>query len=256
MTTHPPFPNDLGSPLSPDQSVGAWVTADYRLAALFERYGIDFCCGGDKPVAQACAEKGVSLEALQQEARQAVAATGVGEQYDQWALDFLADYIINQFHAANRQTMPQIADYAATVASVHGDAHPETIAIAGLWPQVQGEMGMHMQREELLLFPYIKRLARSQEEETAPKPLSTGSLEELVVKLEAEHDATGDALAAMAQLSSGYTPPADACPTYRTLYALLDQFDAATKKHVHLENNILFPKAIRLEQALLHADPT
>lgn len=245
------FPN-----LTPDQSVGAWVTADYRLAALFERHGIDFCCGGDKPLSLACAEQGVGLGRLLDEARQVTASAESSEQYDHWSLDFLADYIVNQFHAANRQTMPQIADYAATVAQVHGDVHPETIAIANLWPQVQGEMGMHMQREELLVFPYIKRLARSQQEGTAPKPLPSGSLSELLDKLDAEHDATGDALAELARLSGGYTPPADACPTYRTLYALLSQFDAATKKHVHLENNILFPKAMRLEETLLQAEPT
>lgn len=243
------------STLSPDQSVGAWVTADYRLAALFERNGIDFCCGGDKPLAQACAEQGVDLETLLAETRQVTAAANGGEQYDQWALDFLADYIVNQFHNPGRQIMPQIADYAATVAAVHGAAHPETVAIAELWPRVQGEMGMHTQREELLVFPYIKRLARSQEEGTAPKPLPSGALADLIDTLEEEHDATGDELAEIARLSGGHTPPADACTTYRTLYALLAQFDAATKKHVHLENNILFPKAIRLERELLAAGP-
>lgn len=145
MTTMERFPN-----LTPGQSVGAWVTADYRLAALFERHGIDFCCGGDRPLNEACAEQGVSLETLLDEARQVATAPNDGEQYDNWALDFLADYVVNQFHTANRQTMPQIADYAATVASVHGAAHPATVAIAELWPQVAGEMGMHMQREELL----------------------------------------------------------------------------------------------------------
>jgi regulator of cell morphogenesis and NO signaling len=243
------------SNLTPEQSVGAWVTTDYRLAALFEHYGIDFCCGGNKPLDQACAEQNVSLETILQEAQQVTAAPATGEQYDHWALDFLADYIVNQFHAANRQTMPQITDYAATVAEVHGVAHPETVAIAAIWPQVQGEMGMHMQREELLVFPYIKRLVRSQEEGTAPKPLPTGSLRDLLETLEAEHDATGDALAELARLTGGYTQPDDACPTYRTLYALLEQFDASTKKHVHLENNILFLKTMRLEETLLQAEP-
>lgn len=243
------------STLSPEQSVGAWVTADYRLAAVFERHGIDFCCGGARSLAQACAEQGVSLETLMDETRQVTATASGGERYDQWALDFLADYIVNQFHADNRQTMPQIAGYAATVADVHGANHPETITIAQLWPQVQGDLGMHMRREELLIFPYIKRLVHSQAEGTAPKPLPSGSLKELIGTLEAEHDATGDALAELARLSGGYTPPEDACATYRTLYAMLAQFDADTKKHVHLENNILFPKAISLEEELRGSDP-
>ncbi|OQA46083.1 MAG: Iron-sulfur cluster repair protein YtfE [Chloroflexi bacterium ADurb.Bin325] len=241
------------SNLSPEQSVGAWVTADYRLAAVFERHGIDFCCGGDRSLSEACAEKNVSLELFLNEARQVAEAPGGGEQYGQWALDFLADYIVNQFHVSNRQTMPQIADYADTVANVHGAAHPETITIAKLWPQVQGEMSMHMQREELLVFPYIKRLARSQEDGVAPKPLASGSLHELIATLEAEHDSVGEALAELARLSNGYTVPPDGCPTYRTLYALLAQFDADTKKHVHLENNILFPKSIAMEEQRLSA---
>lgn len=231
------------------RTVGEWVAADFRLASVFTRHGIDFCCGGGKPVEQACTEQGVSLETLLREAQATQGTAGVEEQYNQWSLDFLADYIVNHFHSYTRQAMPQIAEYAATVARVHGDAHPETIAIAGLWPQVQEEMGMHMQREELLVFPYIKRLARSQEEGIAPRPLTTGSMGELVAKLEAEHEAAGSALAEMARLSNGFTTPADGCNTYRALYGFLGEFEATTKKHIHLENNILFPKAIRLEQA-------
>ncbi len=242
---------NTASNLQADQSVGAWVTADYRLAALFDRYGIDFCCGGDKPVSAACAEHGVSFETLLQEARQVRSAPGMGERYDEWALDFLADYIVNKFHTYTRQALPQIADYAATIANVHGAAHPETIAIAQIWPQLQGEMTMHMQQEELQLFPYIKRLARSAEDGEAPRkaPLFS-SLGELVARMEAEHESVGSALAEMTRLSAGYTVPADGCTTYRTLYMLLSEFDATTRKHVHLENNILFPRAIRLEEAL------
>jgi regulator of cell morphogenesis and NO signaling len=146
--------------------------------------------------------------------------------------------------------LPRITEYAATVVEVHGDAHPETRAIAAIWPQVKGELAMHMQKEELLLFPYIKRLVRHEAEGTVPPAPPFGSAEELVQQMEAEHDETGDALAEIEQLSDGYTIPDDACNTYRALYSFLKELDEATKKHVHLENNILFPKAIEMERSL------
>ena len=239
------------SHLTAEQSVGDWVTADYRLAAVFEKYGIDYCCGGQKSVGEACAEYDVSPDTILQEVAQVTEAPGSGERYDQWSLDFLADYIVNQFHLYTKRMLPQLSETIETVAHVHGETHPETRTIAALWPSVRGELAQHMQKEELLLFPYIKRLVQSQAEGSVPPVPPFGSARELIETMEAEHDETGDALHQIAQFSEGYTPPADACPTFHSLYAFLSEFDAATKKHIHLENNILFPKAIELEAALL-----
>lgn len=236
--------------LTADQSVGSWVTADYRLAAVFEKYGIDYCCGGQKPVSQACAEQNVSPDTILQEVALVTKTPDSGERYDQWALDFLADYIVNQFHLYTKKMLPQLNDLAETVANVHGEAHPETRTIAGLWTGVMGELAKHMQKEELMLFPYIKRLVRSQDEGNVPPVPPFGSVRELVETMEAEHDETGDVLHEISALSNNYTPPADACHTYQTFYALLKEFDEATKKHIHLENNILFQKAIELEETL------
>lgn len=244
MITHTP------SHLTAEQSVGAWVTADYRLAAVFEKYGIDYCCGGQKPVGQACAEHGVSPNTILQEVAQVTETPGSGERYDQWSLDFLADYIVNQFHLYTKRMLPQLSETIETVANVHGETHPETRTIAALWPTVRGELAQHMQKEELLLFPYIKRLVHSQAEGSVSPVPPFGSARELIETMEAEHDETGDALHQIAQLSDDYTPPADACPTFHALYVFLSEFDAATKKHIHLENNILFPKTIELEETM------
>jgi len=241
---------DTPSQLNAEQSVGAWVTADYRLAAVFEKYGIDYCCGGQKPVSEACTEQGISPEIILQEVTRVTEMPGGGERYDQWALEFLADYIVNQFHLYTKKMLPQLSETIETVAQVHGESHPETRAIAVLWPEVQGELAQHMQKEELLLFPYIKRLARVRAEGSMPPVPPFGSARDLVEAMEAEHDETGDALRKIAVLSNNYTPPEDACPTFQTLYALLREFDAATKKHIHLENNILFPKTIELEETI------
>lgn len=233
--------------------VGEIVAADYRTASVFDKYGIDFCCGGQTSIDAACRESGVSLESVLQDLERVEQAPGLVEQHDQWALDFLADYIVNQFHNYTKDMLPRITEYVETVANVHGATHPETVTIAELWPGVKGELAMHMQKEELLLFPYIKRLVHSEAEGTAPKKPPFGSAEDLIVQMEEEHDNTGSALGEMERLSDGFTPPADACPTFQTLYAYLKEFDAATKKHVHMENNILFPKAIALERSLVAA---
>lgn len=229
--------------LNATKSVGEWVASDFRLASVFNKYGIDFCCGGSMPVDQACAEKGISLEMVLQQAQAVRETPGIAEQYNQWPVDFLADYIVNQFHIYTREMLGQIAGYADAVAHAHGAAHPETVTIAALWPRLSSSMLAHLRDEEELLFPYVKRLAQGQA--SAP---AFSSAQALIAQMEGEHEDVGATLAELARLSDGYVTPADGCNTYRALYGFLSEFDATTKKHVHLENNILYPKTIRLEQ--------
>lgn len=233
--------------LSATKSVGEWVATDFRLAPVFAKHGIDFCCGGGKPVDQACREKGVSLEALLQEASAVRGAPGVVEQYNQWAVDFLADYILNQFHPYTANMLAQIGNYANTVAHAHGPAHPETVTIAALWQQLQATLTAHLQDEEQLLFPYIKQLAQRRAEGGSLTPPAFGSAQALITKMGVEHEEAGDVLGELERLSHGYTVPADGCNTYRALYGFMSEFEVTTKKHIHLENNILFPKTIALE---------
>lgn len=235
--------------LSVTNSVGEWVAADFRLANVFTRHGIDFCCGGGKPVDQACAEKGISVETLLHEAQDARLASGIGEQYNQWSVDFLADYILNQFHPYTREMLAQIGQYADTVANAHGAAHPETVTIAALWGPLRAAMTAHLRDEEEQLFPYIKQLTQQPAAGGPVTPPAFGSAQALIAQMGAEHEEVGDTLGEIERLSGGYAVPADGCNTYRALYGFLGEFEATTKKHIHLENNILFPKAIRLEQA-------
>ena len=232
------------------RTVGEVVAADYRAAEIFQRLGIDFCCGGDKPLSEACREHSVSLAELQQELDELAMVPSRGEQYDQWALDFLADYIVNQHHAYARKMTPLLRQYAEKVVAAHGAHHPETITIAQMFEKLSGDLAMHTQREELLLFPYIRRLLKAQKEGETLKTPPFGSAAELIEKMDEEHDETGDLLEQIEALSDNYQPPADACNTYRALYASLEAFADDTRKHVHLENNILFPKAIQLEETL------
>lgn len=240
-------------PLEATDTVGEWVATDFRLANVFTAHGIDFCCGGDVPVGQACADKGISVETLLADVHTARATAAVGEQYNEWSIDFLSDYIVNQFHAYTRRMLPQLIQFADAVANAHGDHHPETITIAEMLPALSAEMLDHMQSEEDLLYPFIKQLIQSRAS-GAPIPTPAfGSAAELIVEMDHEHAETGDALEDIARLSNNFAIPEDACNTYRALYGFLAEFEATTKKHIHLENNILFPKAIRLEQELAAA---
>lgn len=232
------------------RTVGEVVAADYRAAEIFQRLGIDFCCGGDKPLDEACREHNVSMEALQQALERLAMVPDRGEQYDQWGLDFLADYIVNQHHAYARKMTPLLRDYAQKVVAAHGEHHPETVTIAQLFEKLSGELAMHTQKEELLLFPYIRRLVKSQKEGDDLRTPPFGSAAELIEKMDEEHDGTGELLGQIEALSNGYAPPVDACNTYRALYGSLEAFADDTRKHIHLENNILFPKTIQLENEL------
>ncbi|MBS1271983.1 MAG: Iron-sulfur cluster repair protein YtfE [Candidatus Marinimicrobia bacterium] len=228
------------------QTVGEIVSSDYRNAEVFKRYDIDFCCGGDIPLTQACADKDADVNAVIRDLQQVSKLETASENYDQWNLDFLADYIVNEHHGYTKQVIPQLNAFAEKVAMVHGDRHPETRDIADIWSKMSGNMITHMQREELQLFPYIKKLVQAGDGEKPVTPPAFDSASGLITELENDHDDTGNGLAKLDRLSDRFTPPQDACNTYRALYASLQEFTAKTKEHIHLENNILFPKAIQL----------
>jgi regulator of cell morphogenesis and NO signaling len=218
------------------RTVGEIAASDNRAIEVFEKYGIDFCCGGQKGLGEACAEKGLSTEQVAQElARIAQSAEDTSERYDQWDLGFLVDYIVNQYHIYTKSMLPRVMEFANKVAEVHGDRHPETRLIAQKWRGLGEEMTAHMQKEEQVLFPYIKSLVQGKKDGRSP----FGSVRQIIQKMEAEHESVGVCLAEIETLSQEFTPPQDACNTYQALYAYLKEFSQTTKKHVHLENNIL-----------------
>jgi len=227
-------------------TVGELVAADYRTAEVFERYGIDFCCGGKAAVGPLCREKGIDPQKLREELAQ-VAAEPIArsQNFDAWELPFLADYIVNTHHAYLKEQTLGIAGYANKIAQVHGPHHPEVIEIASIFQKVAADLGQHLKEEEEVLFPAIRRLAadgrngavREDEQEQLRKTLAT---------LGHEHDEIGAAIHEIRRLSREYTVPDDACNTYLLTYRKLREFEDDLHKHVHLENNILFPKAARL----------
>ena len=226
------------------KTVGDFVAEDYRTAKVFEKYGIDFCCGGKVPLAAACRDKGVDCAAIQREIEEATSEPVERSQnFAAWGLPFLSDYIINTHHGYLKENTEQIAVYARKIAEVHGSRHPEVVEIAGIFDKIATDMAAHLREEEEVLFPAIKRIDAARKDGTAPEAQDVEALKACLVKLDHEHDAIGEAVHAIRHLAKGYALPADVCNTFAVTYRMLKEFEDDLHKHVHLENNILFPKA-------------
>ncbi|KAA5539970.1 iron-sulfur cluster repair di-iron protein [Adhaeribacter rhizoryzae] len=234
------------------ETIGELVAKDYRKAEIFKKYGLDFCCGGKKSVARACQEKGISLAQVEQELN-ALTETPVArsQNFGAWDLSFLADYIENTHHTYVRESLPALTEYTTKIARVHGEKHPELIAIAQHFTAIAAELNAHMPKEERVLFPYIRRLNEADKAGVSVVTPGFGSIQNPINMMEMEHEAAGNSLEAIRELSDNYTVPVDGCTTYRLAFAKLQEFESDLHQHIHLENNILFPKAIALEQKVL-----
>ncbi|HEY0355464.1 MAG TPA: iron-sulfur cluster repair di-iron protein, partial [Flavisolibacter sp.] len=232
-------------------TLGEIAVKDLRKAEIFKKYGLDFCCGGKKTVQEACAEKGIDATKVEEELRKTeVNTVSRPLNYNEWNLDFLADYIVNTHHGYVRKTLPEIRAFAAKVATVHGNHHPELVSIRQLVEEIYEEMSGHMLKEENVLFPFIKQLVNAKNN-GQPKPTAGfGTVENPIHMMEHEHEAVGRNLEKIRSLSRNYTLPADACASYNLFFKMMEEFEADLFTHIHLENNILFPKALQLEKEL------
>ncbi|WP_187261882.1 iron-sulfur cluster repair di-iron protein [Pontibacter beigongshangensis] len=234
------------------ETVGELVAKDYRKAQVFKKFGIDFCCGGKKSVAQVCEEKGISQDAVEQELR----ATDEKEtkrqaEYENWTPSFLADYIVNMHHTYVRETIPALYEYTTKIARVHGERHPELIEIVKHFTNVANELESHMPKEERVLFPYIKQLDEAKQKGVKIAPAGFGSIQNPINMMEMEHENAGGELEKIRELSNNFTLPADACATYTVAFKALQEFEDDLFRHIHLENNVLFPKALELEKEVV-----
>jgi regulator of cell morphogenesis and NO signaling len=169
------------------------------------------------------------------------------QNVNDWSLDFLVDYIVNNHHQYVRRMIPVISLHSDKVASVHGQNHQETLQIADLFLAVREELEGHMMKEERILFPQIKQMVLNQKENSQFYPPPFGTIKNPIRMMELEHTSAGDALSKIRKLSNNYIHPEDACNTFKALYSELKEFEEDLHKHIHLENNILFPKSIKLE---------
>ena len=232
-----------------DRTIRDIVAADFRTAAIFQRYGLDFCCRGNRTVEAACDEAGIPADRVQRDLADATAlpSAGCAPRFNEWDLSTLTAYIVGNHHRYVREQLPVITVHAEKVARVHGSRHPEMVSVAELFGRVSDEMTSHMAKEEGVLFPYIDRLAAAFAAGDALPSAPFGTVGNPIRMTEAEHESAGDAMSEIRALTEGYRVPEDACGTFAVLLQELEAFERDLHQHVHLENNILFPKALSLE---------
>jgi regulator of cell morphogenesis and NO signaling len=230
-----------------ERTIGEIVAADYRTAKVFENHGIDFCCGGNVALAATCTEKGLDLAAISREL-EAVKSGPVerSQNYASWELPFLADYIINAHHTYLKENTGQIAAYAQKIAGVHGARHPEVIEIATIFDKIAVDMAAHLREEEEVFFPAIKRAYATRKAGAAAEAKDIETIQTSLTTLSQEHEGIGEAVHTIRHLAKAYAIPGDVCNTFVVTYQKLKEFEDDLHKHVHLENNILFPKAAKL----------
>jgi regulator of cell morphogenesis and NO signaling len=227
--------------------IGDIVAADFRTAGIFAQFGIDFCCGGRVSLAEACRAATVNpAEVIR--ALDALPLTNADDDdAARWPVVRLVDHIVSVHHRYVREALPLIAGYLAKLESVHGARHPELARVSARFEAVAVELRQHMMKEEHVLFPYVVELA-ADGERCGPSPF--GTVENPIRMMEREHREAAEGLRAIRELTGGYTPPADGCTTYAVCMAELARFERDLHRHVHLENNVLFPRAIEAESAL------
>ncbi len=228
-------------------TIGEIVAADYRTAEVFEAHGIDFCCGGKIALSTICREKGIDPAVLLHEI-DAIKSEHIDRRhnYTAWELPFLADYIVNTHHIYLKENDGQIAAYARKIAGVHGAHHPEVIEIASIFEKIATDMAVHLREEEEVFFPAVKRADAARKAGNAPEAKDRDVIKSSLAKLGREHEEIGDAIHTIRHLSKEYAIPDDVCNTFMVTYQKLKEFEDDLHKHVHLENNILFPKAAEL----------
>jgi regulator of cell morphogenesis and NO signaling len=221
--------------------VGEIVANDFRTAGVFSGAGIDFCCGGKLSLEESCREKGIDIEKISAELEsvtmQPVSHT---QNYNAWSLDFLCDYIVNTHHTYVTGALPELVFYTQKIASVHGENHPELEEVATLFEQINKELLQHLHHEEEVLFPAIKRILADSNES------DRDIIKSEIDRMWGEHDFAGGAMDKISVITKGYSVPADGCNTYQVAFKKLKEFEDDIHIHVHLENNILFPKAYSL----------
>jgi regulator of cell morphogenesis and NO signaling len=230
--------------------IGQIVAHNYKTASVFKSFGIDFCCNGDRTLEEACKKNNLNTEELVLLLTEASTQTTTQNDYILWPLDLLADYIEKKHHRNVETKTQELKSYLQKIVKVHGTQHPELVRIETLFHESASDLAVHMKKEELVLFPFIRKMMTAKQQHKPFDPIHFGTVENPIAMMRHDHDLEGERFREIAKLSNNYTPPADACNTYRVAFALLKEFEEDLHEHIHLENNILFPKSIALEKEL------
>jgi len=232
--------------MSTELTVGQWVVKRPSNARVFERFGIDYCCGGKLPLTKACQNKGVDtqtvIDALAQNEQQ---SDQTDRDWSAASFGEITRHIESTHHAYLKNELPRLEELAAKVADRHGDSHPELRRLHEIFAAFKTDLESHMFKEERILFPHCRTF---DDPETSGASFHCGSVQNPVAVMVHEHDRAGEDLSQMRKLTGDYIPPDGACNSYRALFARLAELEADMHRHVHLENNILFPRAIAAEK--------
>lgn len=215
---------------------------------VFEKLGIDYCCGGGKSLRDACSGVGITVEELVQSLEGAAPQTQPAVNWQSKSVSELAHHILDKHHTYTKEALIRIQNLLAKVCSVHGQNHPELMKMKSLFQAISNELGPHMFKEEQILFPYILELDNAGGR-GMDGGCPFGTVANPIRMMRYEHESAGKVLQEMREISGGYVPPADACISYQTLYQAMNEFELDLHEHIHLENNLLFPRAEELESS-------
>lgn len=231
------------------QTVGELAASVPGATREFEKLGIDYCCGGNRTLTEACVDAKIPLDQALSRLQSGFAASGAGQDRD-WKGQSLADLIAHirgTHHAFVRDESPRIERLASKVVAVHGKNHPELLQVQEIFGALASELSLHLTKEEQILFPYITQMEEAVASKKPAPPAMFGSVMNPVRMMMQEHDGAGEALKNLRAITNNYEAPSDACISYITLYDALKGFEADLHQHIHLENNILFPRTVALE---------
>ena len=234
--------------------IGELVAENYRAASIFKKYGIDFCCQGNRTIDDACQKKNIDSKPLINDLNLVINQKNEETtDYKSWPLDLLADYIEKKHHRYVEDKIIEIKPYLDKICRVHGERHPELLEINEHFLNSTGELTKHMNKEELILFPYVRKIVNAKHENSQIDRPNFDTVQNPIELMMNEHEVEGERFRLISELSKNYNAPEDACNTYKVAFALLKEFEEDLHLHIHLENNILFPNAIKLEKEFSYA---
>lgn len=233
-----------------NKTIGSLVAENFKAASVFQKFGIDFCCKGNRTIGEACETQNLNEQDVERELLSVMSKKEhTSIDYNSWPLDLLADYIEKTHHRYVAEKIPEINTYLNKLCKVHGARHPELLTIYKHFLASAEELTMHMKKEEEILFPFVRSMIKAKSNNSTLERPFFGTVQNPIAMMMMEHDNEGERFREISKLSNDYNAPEDGCTTYRVAFATLREFEENLHVHIHLENNILFPKAIELEAA-------
>lgn len=231
-----------------NRTVADYVIENIKTAPIFKKYGIDFCCKGNITINKVCQKNKINLNTLKSELENVESVSDVLQDYNTWSLNFLTLYIENVHHSYVKESLPIISQYINEVIKTYGNTHPELLKINKLFRKASSEVLSHLQKEEQILFPYIKQLIAADKRHKKISIPSFITIHTPIKMLEYEHEEINNLFREIAKLTDNYSIPESVSNTYKDLYIKLEEFEQDLYHHIHLEHNILHRKALELEK--------